>query len=153
MANNRFADDFPPDIAAAFDAYPTPPLSPDFETRFWAELEVRNGRYRGLGGFWRRFWELEIEGVAVWRLALSTLSGGAACALFFALFALLARPQSAPVVAKIPAPELPDTPRMAFDAHRFYTREWEFGFAAPQTAPLPPASGEISCVPFKSRLV
>ena len=127
--------DFPDEISAAFDSYSTPPLSPDFDARFWSNLEARRGRYRGFRGFLRRIWELEIEGVAVWRLGLSTLSGGAVCALFFGGFVLFVAPQETPRMASQPSPELPETPRMVFDTHSFYAREWEFVPIQPEIAP------------------
>lgn len=156
MPNKPDFEEFPPEIRAAFDAYPTPRPSRGFEARFWAQLEARRNRYRGFGGFLRRVWEIEIEGVAVWRLALSTLSGGASCALFFAAFALLAMPDQTPRAAPESPPDFPDTPRMAFDARAFYAREWEeFGFPArskpaPQPLEIPQDGGEISCFPSKN---
>ncbi len=149
-------DEFPPDIAAAFDSYSTPPLSRDFEARFWTQFEARRGRYRGFAGFLRRLWEIEIEGVAVWRLAASTFSGGAACALFFGCFALFAMPAETPRAAPESLPEIPATPRMAFDARHFYAREWEeFGLVrppriAPQKRQKLENGGEISCISFEN---
>ncbi len=131
MPNKPDFEEFPPDIQTAFNSYPSPQLSPDFEARFWTRFEARRGRYRGFSGFWRRVWEIEIEGVAVWKLLFSTFSGGAACALLFGAFALFAMPQSAPIVSEIPAPETPETPRMAFDSRAFYAREWELEVAEP----------------------
>ncbi|MBW3637526.1 MAG: hypothetical protein KY445_13845 [Armatimonadetes bacterium] len=145
-------DELPPDIAAAFDQYQTPPLSRDFEAKFWAQFEARRGRYRGFAGFLRRLWEIEIEGVAVWRLAASTFSGGAACALFLGCFALFAMPAETPRVLPLPTTPVPETPRMAFDARAFYAREWEeFGLTPPpKIAPTKRQKlengGEISCV-------
>ncbi|HEX8463138.1 MAG TPA: hypothetical protein VF627_00845 [Abditibacterium sp.] len=66
MPNNDEEFGFPDDIRAAFDDYPQPRPSPDFEAQFWSSLDARRGRYRGFAGFLRRLWEVEIEGVAVW---------------------------------------------------------------------------------------
>ncbi len=129
-------DEFPPDIAAAFDNYATPPLSRDFEAKFWTQFEARRGRYRGFAGFLRRLWEIEIEGVAVWRLALSTFSGGATCALFLACALGFSIPQNAPI-APLPA-QIPPT---AMNAFAFYRRDWEEDFLPKiQPKPAPPSA-------------
>lgn len=152
-SENNLPEEFSPDIAAAFDLYPTPSLSREFEAKFWSEFAARRARYRGFVGFLRRVWEIEIEGVAVWRLAASTFCGGAACALFFGFVALFATPQNAPRPAPRSVP-VPETPRMAFDARRFTAREWEWEFFQSQPAPTQreksPRDGEISCVGRKN---
>lgn len=135
MSSKQPEDEFPPEIRAAFQAYSAPRPSPGFDARFWAQLEARQNRYRGFAGFLRRVWELEIEGVAVWRLALSTLSGGASCALVFALALGVSNPQIAPVTP--PADD--QIPATALHAFAFYRREWEAEFwAAPQPSSARP---------------
>ncbi len=149
MPNNQEETQFSDEIRAAFDSYPKVRTSPAFEAKFWRELDARRARYRGLSGFLRRLWEIEIEGVAVWRLALSTLSGGAVCALFFGAFALFAMPREVPKIASQPLDSFPETPRMVFDARSFYAREWEFDFPiqpkiAPKSRQKAKNGGEIS---------
>ena len=120
--------DLPPEIQAAFDAYPKPGTPLGFEARFWAHYADRRGRYRGLVGWLRRLVEVEIEGVAVWRLAASTLSGGALCALLVGLLVLSGQGTSNPTAAKIPlgpAPVPADSAPSGLGALAFYNREWE----------------------------
>ena len=125
-------DEFPPEIRTAFDAYPIPRPSPHFEARFWTELQARRARYRGVTGFCRRLLEIEIEGVMVWRLAASTLSGGASCALLLA-FAISFSAQKSVPPAPLPQNEQPLTAR---DAFAFFNRRWEDEFfSTPQPKP------------------
>jgi hypothetical protein len=121
--------EFTPEILAAFDAYPAPSPSKGFEARFWNALETRQSRYRGFSGFLRRLWELEIEGVMVWRLAASMLSGGASGALLLGLS--LSKPSDLPAVPQ-PASQLPITTMRAF---AFYKRDWEKDFYLPKARP------------------
>ncbi|HEX8833863.1 MAG TPA: hypothetical protein VF719_06665 [Abditibacteriaceae bacterium] len=122
-------DKFPPDIETAFEAYSTPTLSRGFEARFWAQLEARRSRYRGIVGFMRRLWEIEIAGVAVWRLGASTFSGGALCALSIALTVGFPTSSKAPV-SSAPTQER-EIPSNAMSAYAFYRREWEHDLIMP----------------------
>lgn len=129
-------NEFPPEIRAAFDGYSLPNPSPEFEARFWTELDARRTRYRGVFGFLRRILELEIEGVMVWRLAASTLSGGASCTLLLALALGFSTPKSAPL-APAPLPQ-DQRPFPAMGAFAFYNRQWEHDFfSQPQPKPAP----------------
>ncbi|PQV65188.1 hypothetical protein B1R32_102197 [Abditibacterium utsteinense] len=129
-------DEFPPDIRAAFDEYSLPRPSPTFEAHFWTRLEARRTRYRGVTGFCRRMLEIEIEGVMVWRLAASTLSGGASCALLLMLALGFASPKEAPL-APAPLPRNHET-LPAMGAFAFYNRQWEDDFfSQPQPKPAP----------------
>jgi hypothetical protein len=121
--------EFTPEILAAFDAYPSPSPSKGFEARFWSAMETRQSRYRGFSGFLRRVWELEIEGVMVWRLAASMLSGGASCALLLGLS--LTKPSTIPAAPQ-PDSQLPVTTMKAF---AFYKRDWEKDFYLPKARP------------------
>ena len=136
MPNERPEEEFSPEIRAVFDAYSAPRPSTGFDARFWAQLDARQNRYRGLSGWLRRVWELEIEGVLVWRLALATFSGGASCALILGLALGFSTPQSAPLLpVPLPDPELPPTTMRAF---AWYRREGEDPFFRPYQPPSAP---------------
>ena len=127
-------EEFSPEIRAVFDDYHTPRPSRGFDERFWAQLEGRQRSYRGFSGLMRRVWELEIEGVLVWRLALSTLSGGASCALIFACALGFSTSPTAPV----PRPTQSEFPTSAMTAFAFSYRDWESDYflkPTPKTAP------------------
>lgn len=123
-------DDFSPEILSAFDAYPAPSPSKGFEASFWSQFENRRTRYRGVIGFLRRLWELEIEGVVVWRLAASTLTGGGGGALLLGLLAGSPTPSS----SSSPLPPRP-LPLVAMSSLALYNREWETDLYVPK--PLP----------------
>ncbi len=98
---NSPEEEFSPAIRAAFDSYPAPKPDAEFDARFWRELDARKNRYRGFKGFWRRVVEVEIEGVTVWRLGVSTLSGGVLCLLVLGIGLQFWAPQS---VSASPSP-------------------------------------------------
>jgi hypothetical protein len=127
--------EFPPEIQEAFAAYPQPRPSRGFEARFWADFERRRGRYRGLVGFLRRMLELEIEGVMVWRLALSTLSGGVSCVLVLGLLFGFANQKTTPDLP-LPGKQMPaQIPLTPMNAYAFYNRDWENELLLPQQKP------------------
>lgn len=115
-------EELPPAMRAAFGAYPIPKPDADFDARFWRELDVRGNRYRGFAGFWRRLIEVEIEGVAVWRLGGFALGGSGSFALVFAVFGALLAPQAA---APLPLPPLPTVPTAAPGTAIRYARQWD----------------------------
>ena len=83
---NEPTEEFSPEIRAAFDDYPFPVADADFDARFWRELDTRQSRYRGFGGLLRRLIEVEIEGIAVWRLGVALFGvRGELCGLGVAL--------------------------------------------------------------------
>lgn len=127
-------EEFPPEIRAAFDGYSLPSPSPEFEARFWTELNARRTRYRSAMGFLRRILELEIEGVMVWRLAASMLSGGASCALLLFLALGFSTPKNS-LLAPAPHPRS-NQPFTAMGAFAFYNRQWEQDFFS-QLQPAP----------------
>ena len=129
MANKD--DEFAPAIRAAFDSYPSPKPDAAFDARFWRELDARQNRYRGFAGFWLRVVEVEIEGVAVWRLGLSTLGGSGTFALGFALLGALSAPRA--VVAPVPLSPFSVPTSAPGNAPR-YARELELD-ARPLTLP------------------
>ena len=143
MPNNP--EELPPDIRAAFDNYPRPTGNDEFDARFWRELDARRNRYRGVAGVVRRVIEVEIEGIAVWRLGVALFGGAAVCGLGVALLSLSAAPiapaQSAPIVAETP-----------FDSPRYARELWgedDYQYIAPKaTTEKPKAKEEISCVSF-----
>lgn len=112
-------EEFSPAIRAAFDSYGTPKPDAAFDARFWRELDARKNRYRGFWGFWRRLVEVEIEGVAVWRLAFSGVGGAAFCAVGFALLSWGASPVVAPQVAWSSIPRSASSTETPLNAPRF----------------------------------
>lgn len=141
-------EEFPPAIQAAFDSYPLPNAGAEFDARFWRELDARKNRYRGFTGFWRRLVEVEIEGVAVWRLATSTVFGGAFCALLVGVGLQLSAPQKmSPAPWSLSPDSVPSAGMYAF-ALRSRTPEEELWadekpFAAPRRAL--PKGNHFSC--------
>lgn len=95
-------EELSPELRALFDNYPRPTGNAAFDARFWRELDARQTRYRGCGGLVRRLVEIEIEGIAVWRLGFSLFGGAAACALGVALLSLGVAPthQAPPQIAR-----------------------------------------------------
>jgi len=121
----------PPSIRAAFGSYCTPKPGAEFDARFWRELDARKNRYRGFAGFWRRVIEVEIEGVAVWRLGCSALGGSGSFALVFAVFGAFLAPQA---TAPSPLPPLPSVPTAAPGTAIRYARQWDNELAASHNA-------------------
>ncbi len=108
--------EWPAPIRAAFDAYPQHAPDAAFDARFWRGLPARRARYRGFWGFLRRLVEVEIEGVAVWRLGASMLGGAAFCAVGLNVCGARVSPSPAPVAAPVAlaANEIPHAgPRFA----------------------------------------
>ena len=139
MENNP--EPLPPELRAAFDDYPRPVGDAQFDAKFWRELDNRRNRYRGVAGVVRRLVEVEIEGIAVWRLGAALFGGAAVCAIGVALLSLgsapLAPTTSAPIVAELE--QIPTAmPR--------YAREMDAWTNRPQPAiePRVPAKKEVS---------
>ena len=146
MANNP--EEFPPEIRAAFESYPRPTGNADFDAKFWRELDARQNRYRGLSGLLRRIIEVEIEGIAVWRLGVALFSVPTICAIGVALLNLnaasITTPTSAPQIAQMPIDPLA-SPRFA---REFWDADtYEYRAPRPQTE-KPQDKEEISCVSF-----
>ena len=144
-------DEFTPEIRAAFAAYPRPVADRQFDANFWRELDKRQQRYRGLRGLLRRLIEVEIEGIAVWRLGLALFGGAATCALGVALLSLGASPEtpvpSAPFVAEV---ERIPTAMPRYAREMWDERDFEIAACPPRDKPLqkPTSKEEISCVWF-----
>jgi len=139
-------------IRAAFDSYPQPKPDAAFDARFWRALPARRARYRGVGGFLRRLLEVEIEGVAVWRLGASMLGGAAFCAVGMGICGArvspLPPPDAAPVA--LAANRIPNAgPRFArslpLDGARLQWRAPRFLY--PTDKPK-----EVSCTRFANGL-
>ena len=138
-------NELPPEIRAAFESYPHPTANADFDAKFWRELDNRRHRYRGVAGVVRRIIEVEIEGIAVWRLGAALFSVPTICALGVALLNLSSSPivptQSAPQIAEMPL----NSPRYA----RELWDDRDYPYRAPQLqTEKPKAKEEISCVSF-----
>jgi len=147
--DNDAPEEFPSSIRAAFGSYYTPKPDAEFDARFWRELDARKNRYRGFAGFWRRLIEVEIEGVAVWRLGCSALGGSGSFALVFAVFGALSSPQA---TAPLPLPPLPSVPTAAPGTAIRYARQWDNELIASHNATKkthrarkPASQGGISC--------
>lgn len=139
-------DQFPPEIAAAFRDYPQIGASPEFDSQIWARLDEKSKQYRGFRGLCRRVWELEIEGVAVWRLVGSTVSGGLFSLLVLGLGYWLTKPTT-------PAAPLPQNPPTMAMAGPLYARQWR-NFQPPPRVFVPAKReerGEVSCAGFSGR--
>jgi hypothetical protein len=112
MPNNDEESKFPDEIRAAFESYPQPRTSREFDAQFWKNLDARRGRYRGFAGFLRRLWEIEIEGVAVWPTLGQIVEQCGAAALLGLLMACLCfslwrlSPSSLPPETFSPSPRL-----------------------------------------------
>ena len=146
MENNP--EEFPPAIRAAFDNYPFPVADADFDARFWRQLDARGNRYRGFSGLLRRLIEVEIEGIAVWRLGVALFSVPMICAIGVALLNL----SSAPIAPAPNASIVAQTPLDPFTSPRL-AREWwderDYEYVAPKpTLEKPKGKEEISCVSF-----
>ena len=149
MANEP--EDFSPELRALFEAYPQPSGDADFDARFWRELDARRNRYRGFGGVLRRLIEVEIEGIAVWRLGFSLFGGAATCALGVALLSLSASPtptaSPAPRVAETEMPTaMPRYARELWDDHNWQRPARDLPDLPAPRAPKSPAKEEFSCV-------
>lgn len=140
MANNR-SEEFPSEIRAAFDDYPRPTGSAEFDAKFWRELDARQNRYRGVFGALRRLIEVEIEGIAVWRLGAALFGGAAVCVLGVALLSF----GSAPLTPLQSAPQIAEIERVPTMMPR-YAREMDEWRMRPQPAVEPnlPAKKEVS---------
>lgn len=125
----------PPDMRAAFQGYPRPRADAGFDAKFWRELDSRRNRYKGFAGFWRRLVEVEIEGIAVWRLGASTCAGAGLCALGFALLSWTIMPKTAPT-PPVSMALSPDTP---LSRPRFARGLWDDDDPLPRP-PTPPRS-------------
>jgi hypothetical protein len=153
MANepdlNPPEDEFSPAMRAAFDSYPSPQPDANFDARFWRELDARKNRYRGLSGLLRRIVEVEIEGMAVWRLGLSALGGSGTCALGFALLGAFSAPGALQQVAPLPLSSVPTaTPATA---SRYARQLWDETARPPHRVRVPAKArpqikGDLSCV-------
>lgn len=146
MQNNS-NEELPPEIRAAFDAYPQPTGNADFDAKFWCALDNRRNRYRGFGGLLRRIIEVEIEGIAVWRLGVALFGVPTICAIGVALLSL----SSAPLVPTHRAPQIAQMPLDSLSSPRFARELWDdqFEYSAPRAQPGKPQSKEeISCVSF-----
>ena len=148
MENNFNEEQLPPEIRAAFDNYPRPVGDAQFDAKFWRELDNRQNRYRGVGGLLRRLIEVEIEGIAVWRLGAALFGGAAVCGLGVALLSLGA----APVAAVSSAPQIAQMPLDPLASPRF-AREWwgadNYEYRAPGVQlEKPKGKEEISCNSF-----
>jgi len=155
--DNDAPEPLPPSIRAAFGTYPTPKPDAAFDARFWRELEARRNRYRGFAGFWRRLIEVEIEGVAVWRLGCSALGGSGSFALVFAVLGAFSSLQAA---APLPLPPLPSVPTAAPGTAVRYARQWDNELIASHSATKkthhsrkPNIKGGFSCTRFGFGLV
>lgn len=154
---NNFRDDelepLPQNAQEAFANYPFPRPDNDFDARFWRELDNRKNRYRGLIGFGRRLVEIEIEGIAVWRLGFSMLGGAAFCALATGTLGARISPPISQNAANISL-AANDIPRAA---PRF-ARDWPID-SAPRQKPVSPRllnptnkPREVSCTRFANGL-
>ena len=139
MKSNRKS--FRPPSGAAFDRYPQPVAGADFDARFWRELEARQHRYRGIIGCWRRLIEIEIEGIALWRLGCALFGGAAVCALGVALLSL----GTAPLAPHRSAPQIAELDQIPSAMPR-YAREMDAWIMRPQPAlePRLPVKKEVS---------
>ena len=152
MANNHDDEELAPDLRALFQNYPHPTANAEFDAKFWRELDARQNRYRGFTGLARRLIEVEIEGIAVWRLGLSLLGGAAVCGVGVALLSLGASPSQAPTSAALVAQteQIPTVlPRYARELDEL--RAWDAPLARPSTRPKP--KEEISCASSARGLV
>ncbi len=141
MQNNP--EPLPPEIRAAFDNYPRPVGGAQFDAKFWRELDARRHRYRGILGLLRRLIEVEIEGIAVWRLGAALFSVPMVCAIGVALLNWSVSPLAPPPnAAQIAATPLNST-RLA----REWLDEGDYPYRAPK-AQKPKAKEEFSCVSF-----
>ena len=145
---NEPTEEFSPEIRAAFDNYPFPVADADFDARFWRELDTRQSRYRGFGGLLRRLIEVEIEGIAVWRLGVALFSVPTICAIGVALLNL----NTTPLAPTTSAPIIAQTPLYPFSSPRFAREFWDerdYEHRAPKAqVTKPKAKEEISCVSF-----
>ena len=145
---NKPNEEFTDEIRAAFNAYPRPVGDAQFDARFWRELDNRRNRYRGVFGVLRRVIEVEIEGIAVWRLGAALFSVPMICGLGVALINL----SPAPIAPTPNAPIVAQTPLDPFSSPRL-AREWwaegDYQYRAPKPQlQKPKAKEELSCVSF-----
>ncbi len=138
----------PPEIRAAFESYPRPTANAEFDARFWRELDARQNRYRGAFGVLRRIIEVEIEGIAVWRLGVALFSVPLVCAVGVALLNLSA----APISPTNSAPQIAQTPLDPLSSPRYARELWDVGdyeYRAPKVQlEKPKGKEEFSCASF-----
>lgn len=149
MANETEPNEpFSSAIRAAFDDYPRPTGDADFDAKFWRELDARQNRYRGFGGLLRRSIEVEIEGIAVWRLGVALFSVPVICAIGVALLNL----NAASLTTTTSAPQIAQMPLDPLSSPRFAREFWDapdYEYRAPQAQlEKPKGKEEISCVSF-----
>ncbi|RYG62386.1 hypothetical protein EON80_23230 [bacterium] len=117
-----------------------------FDEQFFAKLEDKRARNRTWRGQIERLCEVEISGVAVWRLLGSGMAGSALPALVLACS--LSSP-AAPATPVIPQPLLAFTP---FNQRKFWEEEaWKSPFRSARFALLDPnfnLGGESCASPF-----
>ena len=133
---NSEPSEFESEIRAAFDAYPRPTANAEFDAKFWRELDARGHRYRGFAGALRRLIEVEIEGIAVWRLGLALFGGAATCAVGVALLSLASSPvtpeQNARQIAQNRAESSDAALDRALCAPRYASGNWDEAPPAPK---------------------
>ena len=144
MPNNP--EEFGGEIRDAFENYPRPTANAEFDARFWRELDARRNRYRGLSGVLRRIIEVEIEGIAVWRLGVALFIVPMICALGVALLNL----SSSPISPINSTPQIVQMPLDPLSSPRYARELWDLGdyeYRAPKPAiEKPKAKEEFSCV-------
>lgn len=124
---------FSPALQRAIDGESHMRASRSFDAQFFAKLEEKQAHRRTWRGRIERFFELEVSGVAVWRLLGSGAAGSVLPALILAYS--LATPASHQVPV-IPEPLLAFTP---FNQRKFWEEEaWKSPFRSTQIALLDP---------------
>jgi hypothetical protein len=124
---------FSPALRRAIDSETRMRASRSFDAQFFARLEEKRAYSRTLRGRAERFFELELSGVAVWRLLGSGVAGGVLPALVLAYSLAGPAPRQVPVV---PQPIMAFT---AFNQRKFWEEEaWKSPFRSSQIALLDP---------------
>lgn len=113
---NREPNEFSPALKNALDAYPKIRANRGFDERFWSRLDAKRAHRRTFRGQIEAFFEIQIAGVAVWRLLGSSLAGSAFPTLIL-LFCLAAPAKTQPVA---PLAALWATP---FNLRRFWEED------------------------------
>lgn len=143
-----------PELRELFANYSRPTANAAFDARFWRELDARQNRYRGLVGMTRRLIEIEIEGIAVWRLGFSLFGGAAVCGLGVALLSLGVAPQNS-TPPQIARNETVPTMMPRYAREMWDESAWEIvPRALPRPQPRQPQGKEkVSCVSSAQGLV